>query len=84
MGFDKELVVVNDGSTDSTEDVVRAFAFRLPEVRYFAQVTNEGNGRAVQRAISEAKGDYILIQDADLEYEPNGYLELLARLKSPM
>lgn len=76
LGFEKEIIVVNDGSTDNTDQVARSF----PGVRCFTQVPNQGKGKAVQRGIREATGDYILIQDADLEYEPNDYLPMLAAL----
>ena len=77
-GFKKEIIVVNDGSKDNTEAVARSFA----AVRCFTQVPNQGKGKAVQRGIREAAGDYILIQDADLEYDPSDYLHLVAGLQS--
>jgi glycosyltransferase involved in cell wall biosynthesis len=75
-GFEKEIIVVNDGSRDNTEEVARSFS----EVRCFTQVPNQGKGKAVQRGIREATGDYILIQDADLEYDPSDYLPMLEAL----
>lgn len=80
LGFEKEILVVNDGSTDNTEQIVRGFA--STGVRCFNQTPNQGKGRAVRRGILEATGDYILIQDADLEYDPFDYLVILAALSS--
>jgi dolichol-phosphate mannosyltransferase len=80
LGFEKELIVVNDGSRDNTEEIARDWAARFPQVHCFTQVPNQGKGKAVQRGIREATGDYILIQDADLEYEPRDYLKLLEAL----
>jgi dolichol-phosphate mannosyltransferase len=80
LGFDKEVLVVNDGSTDSTEAIARSF--EKDGVRCFTQVPNQGKGRAVERGIREATGDYILIQDADMEYDPVDYLPLLAALQT--
>jgi dolichol-phosphate mannosyltransferase len=84
LGFQKELVVVNDGSKDNTEEMARRFAesCTLAPIRVFTQVPNQGKGKAVQRGIRESSGDYILIQDADLEYDPNDYLTLLEGLKT--
>ena len=76
QGFEREIIVVNDGSTDNTEDVVRSF----PQVRYFNQMPNQGKGMAVRRGICESTGNFILIQDADLEYEPKDYCRLLQGL----
>lgn len=84
LGFEKEIVVVNDGSKDDTEAVARRFAASRPDVRIdvFTQVPNQGKGKAVQRGIQESTGDYILIQDADLEYNPDDYLALIETLKT--
>ena len=80
LGFEKEVLVVNDGSTDATEVIARSF--EKDGVKCFTQVPNQGKGRAVKRGIREATGDYILIQDADLEYDPADYLPLLAALET--
>ena len=78
LGFNKEIIVVNDGSRDNTEEVARAFE----QIRVFTQVPNQGKGKAVRRGIREATGEYLLIQDADLEYEPNDYLCILRALRN--
>ena len=75
LGFSKEIIVVDDGSKDGTSALVRRFSgVRL------VQQKNQGKGRAVQRGIQEATGDYILVQDADLEYDPADYIPMLAKL----
>jgi glycosyltransferase involved in cell wall biosynthesis len=82
LGFEKELIVVDDGSKDNTGEVARSFAARYPDqVRAFTQVPNQGKGMAVRRGIREATGDFILIQDADLEYDPDDYLIMLKGLQ---
>src|SRR5690349_19782966 len=80
MGLEKELLIVNDGSTDNTGEVARSFAARFPQIRSFDQVPNQGKGKAVQRGIRESSGQYILVQDADLEYDPHDYLKLIEGL----
>jgi dolichol-phosphate mannosyltransferase len=78
LGFEKEILVVNDGSTDATGEIARSF--ESTGVKCFTQVPNQGKGRAVQRGIRESAGDYILVQDADLEYDPADYLPMLRAL----
>jgi dolichol-phosphate mannosyltransferase len=73
LGYEKEIIVVDDGSKDKTGEIARGFA----AVKVFAQVPNQGKGKAVQRGIRESTGDYVLVQDADLEYDPMDYLVLL-------
>ncbi len=76
INYRKEIIVVNDGSTDST----------LKKINHFKNIVilnkkNEGKGKAVQYGIQHTKADLILVQDGDLEYDPNDYIKLLCPFK---
>ncbi len=75
--IDKEIIVVDDASTDGSRDVVAALAEQWPEIRQILQGVNQGKGAAIRRGIAEARGDIVLIQDADLEYDPDEYQKLV-------
>ena len=76
LGIEKEIIVVDDCSRDQTPTVVAA----EPGVRLHRMATNGGKGRAVRAGIGQATGDYLIIQDADLEYDPNDYIPMLRPL----
>lgn len=80
-GVERELILVDDCSTDRTPEVIASIVARYPDkIRAFRQPKNQGKGAAIRRAIQETKGDYAIIQDADLEYNPNEYSLVLAPL----
>jgi glycosyltransferase involved in cell wall biosynthesis len=77
-----ELIIVDDCSTDGTREVLQSLAEYEPQIRYFEHGENLGKGAALRTGISKATADFIIIQDADLEYDPAEYGKLLAPLLS--
>lgn len=77
--IEKEIIIVNDCSSDDTVAKIEAYmqANDAMTIRLFNQPTNQGKGAAINRAIQECSGDYLIIQDADLEYDPSEYNLLL-------
>jgi glycosyltransferase involved in cell wall biosynthesis len=75
----KEVILVNDCSTDRTEEVLLDYQTRHPEIAllYFKHANNMGKGAAIHTGIEKANGEFLIIQDADLEYDPEEYNELL-------
>ena len=78
-GIDRELIVVDDGSTDGTAGALARFAGDS-RVRVFSQGVNRGKGAALRRGFKEASGEFVIVQDADLEYDPREYVKLLATI----
>ena len=76
-GMDRELIIVDDFSTDGTSDILKRIAAAEPSIRLYRHEVNKGKGAAVRTAIGYAQGDFCLIQDADLEYDANEYPILL-------
>jgi glycosyltransferase involved in cell wall biosynthesis len=73
--IEKEIIIVNDCSKDKTAERIDEFIVNHPDVdmKLFSQEKNKGKGSAINRAIQECTGDYLIVQDADLEYDPEEY-----------
>lgn len=80
-GVSREIVVVDDASIDGSREIVERMVAQYPElIRLVSHEQNQGKGAAVRTAIAHARGDVSIIQDADLEYDPNEYPKLLKPL----
>ena len=77
-----ELIIVDDGSQDKTREILQELGQNHSEIRVFLQPKNSGKGAALRRGFREASGDILIIQDADLEYNPDEYDTLLAPILS--
>lgn len=72
-GVKKEIIVVNDGSTDKTKEILR----KIKRIKLINFKKNRGKGFAIRQGLKKTSGDYVIIQDADLEYDPRDYQKLL-------
>jgi glycosyltransferase involved in cell wall biosynthesis len=77
LELSREVIIVDDGSSDGTWEIAQQLARLHPEARVFRQAENRGKGAALRRAISEMSGDLVVFQDADLEYDPADYGRLI-------
>src|SRR6266702_311065 len=71
----KEIIVINDGSTDNSKKEIEEL--KLKDIKFFSLAKNSGKGAAVRAGLEKATGDYVIIQDADLEYDPQDIAKLL-------
>jgi glycosyltransferase involved in cell wall biosynthesis len=76
--YTRELIVVDDGSTDGTREIVSGYVD--PRMRVLLQPVNEGKGAALRRGFAEATSEFVIVQDADLEYDPREYAVILQPL----
>jgi glycosyltransferase involved in cell wall biosynthesis len=81
LGFTKEVIVCDDGSRDRTSALIVAAAARDSQIHLVRHEKNLGKGMAIRTALTEAHGEYVLIQDADLEYDVDDYPELLEQVR---
>src|SRR5690349_10053734 len=75
--FEKEIILVDDGSKDRSKLIMAELAAAHPNVRCFHHATNSGKGAALSTGFKQVMGEIVLVQDADLEYDPNDYGVLL-------
>ncbi len=79
VDIDKEIIVVDDGSCDGTEKILRDIKYNNLKIIHHS--SNRGKGAAFLTGLSHAQGEFVIIQDADLEYEPRDYLRLMEAIK---
>ena len=82
VSIDKEIVIVDDGSTDGTRAALKSLEGN-PDIRIILHDRNQGKGRAIRTALEAASGDVLIIQDADMEYDPKDYLPIMEQFKDP-
>jgi glycosyltransferase involved in cell wall biosynthesis len=77
IGVDRELIIVDDGSKDKTVEIVKHLRAKYPYIRFIQHPKNKGKGGAIKTAIKAATGNILIVQDADLEYDPRDYFRCI-------
>lgn len=80
VNIDKEIIAIDDSSSDGTDKVLRSMA--LTNLKVVHHTSNRGKGAAVLTGLSQACGEYVIVQDADFEYDPNDYYKLFEAIKT--
>lgn len=80
-GIDKEIVIVDDGSKDGSVEIIGKIKEKYPDIKTVIKGENRGKGHTLKVGFKETTGDYVIIQDADLEYNPQDYKKLLRALE---
>jgi glycosyltransferase involved in cell wall biosynthesis len=78
IGFNKEIIIIDDCSKDQTADIVRRLQRQFENIRLLSHMKNSGKGAAVKTGIKHATGDILIIQDADMENDPNDYIACIS------
>jgi len=80
-GVNKQVIIIDDKSTDSTHSILKKISLKYPDIEIIYKEKNEGKGSALKAGFSLAKGNYTIIQDADLEYDPEDYKVIIDSFK---
>ncbi len=82
VNLEKEIIIVNDASTDKTDKVLEEIKIKFPETKILTHEKNMGKGAAIKTGLNIVSGNIVIIQDADLELDPNDYLELVKPIEN--